>query len=170
MCVKTQTRHSDTGTIFQASTPRSRTNSSSVVFRSRGQHRRPSEKERDRQLSKLHHRGAEGMEMRLVLVAICLLLVTPIAGSFWYVYTLVYPIIRNCTLFILDLTIKSRERGGGEGTFSLIASDFLRAFENREFFDHASRAIALSLLAVFFATMRGREGKRVIKRVTLLCR
>lgn len=50
--------------------------------------------------------------MRLVLVAICLLLVTPIAGSFWYVYTLVYP-ISNCTLFILDLTIKSRERGGG---------------------------------------------------------
>lgn len=56
------------------------------------------------------------MEMRLVLVAICLLLVTPIAGSFWYVYTLVYP-ISNCTLFILDLTIKSRERGGGKVLF-----------------------------------------------------
>lgn len=56
------------------------------------------------------------MEMRLVLVAICLLLVTPIAGSFWYVYTLVYP-ISNCTLFILDLTIKSRERRGGKVLF-----------------------------------------------------
>lgn len=29
--------------------------------------------------------GAEGMEMRSVLVAICLLLVTPITGSFWWV-------------------------------------------------------------------------------------
>lgn len=38
-----------------------------------------------KQLSEDSHGGAEGMEMRLVLVAICLLLVTPIAGSFWYV-------------------------------------------------------------------------------------
>lgn len=59
------------------------------------------------------------MEMRLVLVAICLLLVTPIAGSFWYVYTLVYP-ISNCTLFILDLTIKSRKREGGGGRYFFV--------------------------------------------------
>ncbi|XP_043579993.1 protein Wnt-6-like isoform X6 [Bombus pyrosoma] len=45
---------------------------------------RAADEGRNRQLSKLH-RGAEGMEMRLVLVAICLLLVTPIAGSFWTV-------------------------------------------------------------------------------------
>lgn len=57
--------------------------------------------------------------MRLVLVAICLLLVTPIAGSFWYVYTLVYP-ISNCTLFILDLTIKSREREGRGGRYFFV--------------------------------------------------
>ena len=53
--------------------------------------------------------------------------------------------VPNCTLFIIldldeDPTERERER---ERYFSLIASDFLRAFEN-EFFDHASRAIVLA--------------------------
>lgn len=115
-----------------------------VPARSRG-HRRPSERGSDRQLSKLHHRGAEGMEMRLVLVAICLLLVTPIAGSFWYVD------IRSFIRSKLHAFYHPRSRRGSdrerererERYFSLIASDFLRAFEN-EFFDHASRAIVLA--------------------------
>lgn len=45
---------------------------------------RTAERGSNRQLTK-SPKGAEGMEMRLVLAAICLLLVTPIAGSFWYV-------------------------------------------------------------------------------------
>ena len=145
-----------------------------VPARSRG-HRRPSERGSDRQLSKLHHRGAEGMEMRLVLVAICLLLVTPIAGSFWYVH------IRSFIRSKLHAFYHPRSRRGSdrerererERYFSLIASDFLRAFEN-EFFDHASRAIVLarslslslflSLLAVLYwhwmREQREREGEK----------
>ena len=81
--------------------------------------------------------------------------------------------VPNCTLFIIldldeDPTERERER---ERYFSLIASDFLRAFEN-EFFDHASRTIVLarslslflSLLAVLYwhwmREQREREGEK----------